>query len=163
MVTKPPDLKIITESLKQTPIILKQLLNQIDSRLYKKKRILNKWSIHEHATHLATGDKVGFIDRFEKFIKEDIPEFKPYSGKSYPQDYFYNLGLNEALGEFRQSRKQLIEMVVKIDNDSFWHKESKHPEYITFTPYIMLRHRLLHDNFHLHRIEELWLTRPEYL
>ena len=125
MITKPPDLELITKSLKQTPVILEQLLKQIDPKLYKKRRILNKWSIHEHATHLATGDKVGFIDRFEKFIKEDIPEFIPFSGESYPQDYFYNLDLNEAQEEFRQNRKQLIEMVRKIEDDSFWFKESK--------------------------------------
>ncbi len=162
MITKPSDIEILTECLKHTPVILTQLLAQIDPELYKDRRIINKWSIHEHACHIATGDKIGFIDRLSKFIDEDNPAFTPLSGESFPPDYYYNMDLNKALEEFKHYRKKIIEMVSALE-DNFWHKSSRHTEYTVFTPYIMLRHRLLHDHLHLYRIEELWLTRAKIL
>ena len=44
-----------------------------------------------------------------------------------------------------------------------WTRKAKHKEYIEYTPYIMLRHILMHDHFHMYRIEELWLTTDEFL
>lgn len=42
-------------------------------------------------------------------------------------------------------------------------RSARHPEYTLYTPYVMLRHMMMHDYLHMYRIEELWLTRPEYL
>ena len=70
--------------------------------------------------------------------------------------------LNEALAIFFEKRKELISLVSSED-ESIWIKKAEHPEYQIYTPYIMLRHRLMHDHFHMYRIEELWLTNEEYL
>jgi len=121
-----------------------------------------KWSIHEHACHIATGDQSGFIDRFKQFINEQRPIIKPLSGESFPPDYLIKMDLNEALDIFFEKRKELISLVRSADK-SIWVKEAEHPEYQIYTPYIMLRHRLMHDHFHMYRIEELWLANEEYL
>lgn len=34
---------------------------------------------------------------------------------------------------------------------------------IEYTPEIMLGHLVMHDQLHMYRIEELWLTRDEFL
>ncbi len=148
--------------MEQSPIILKNLLMQMPSDLYKVKRISGKWSIHEHACHVATGDQSGFIDRFKQFIKEQKPRIKPLSGDNFPPDYLIKMDLNEALDIFFRTREELISLVSTAD-ESIWTKEAEHPEYQIYSPYIMLRHRLLHDHFHMYRIEELWLTKEEYL
>ena len=58
---------------------------------------------------------------------------------------------------------QFISGLIRSADKSIWIKEAEHPEYHIYTPYIMLRHRLMHDHFHMYRIEELWLTNEEYL
>jgi hypothetical protein len=40
-----------------------------------------------------------------------------------------------------------------------WKNRARHPEYDEYTPYIMARHVLLHDNLHMYRMEELWMAR----
>jgi hypothetical protein len=72
------------------------------------------------------------------------------------------MNLIEALKEFKTLRSESIEIVKSLD-DSIWEKEAEHPEYKIYTPYIMLRHLLMHDYFHMYKIEELWLTNDEYL
>ncbi|HVP35777.1 MAG TPA: DinB family protein [Terriglobales bacterium] len=156
------DIPEIIHGLKQSPAIFKNLLTQIPSELLKVRRIPGKWCIHEHACHIATGDQAGFIDRFKQFINEQRPKIKPLSGESFPPDYLIEMDLNEALDIFFEKRKELVNLVNSADT-SIWTKEAEHPEYQIYTPYIMLRHRLMHDYFHMYRIEELWLTNKKYL
>jgi hypothetical protein len=156
------DIPEIIRCLQQSPVILKNLLMQIPPGLYKIWRIPGKWSIHEHACHIATGDQLGFIDRFKQFISEQKPKIKPLSGDSFPPDYLIKMDLDEALNVFFEKRKELVNLVSSAD-ESIWIKEAEHPEYQIYTPYIMLRHRLMHDYFHMYRIEELWLTNDDFL
>jgi len=156
------DLNQIIYGLKQSPVILINLLKQIPPELYKVRKMQGRWSIHEHACHIATGDQPGFIDRFKQFINEQKPRIKPLSGDSFPSDYLINMDLNKALDIYFEKRKELVSLV-KSANKSIWVKKAEHPEYHYYTPYIMLRHRLMHDHFHMYRIEELWLTNEEYL
>ena len=156
------DILHIIYCLKQSPIILKNLLTQVPSELYKVRRIPGKWSIHEHACHIAAGDQTGFIDRFKQFLNEEKPKIKPLSGDSFPPDYLIKMDLSDALDIFFEKREELIGLVSSADK-SIWTKEAEHPEYQIYTPYLMLRHRLLHDHFHMYRIEELWLTKEKYL
>ncbi len=156
------DINHIINGLEQSPIILNNLLSQIPPKLIMEQRIKSKWSIHEHACHVATGDQSGFIDRFRQFLNESQPRITPLSGESFPADHLLKMDLNEALAKFFEKRKELISLVKSADA-SIWSKKAEHPEYYDYTPYIMLRHRLMHDHYHLYRIEELWLTTEEYL
>ncbi len=42
----------ILDALNETPRLLKECIDEIEPKLYKKKIIKGKWSIHEHATHI---------------------------------------------------------------------------------------------------------------
>ena len=150
----------ILSCLEKTPDVLKELLAGVPGSLLKKRRIGNAWSIHEHACHIATGDQIGVLDRLEQFREEDCPEFVPLSGESFPPDHLLKMDLDQAMARFFSDRAELLRQARNMDA-TLWDKESNHPEYIRFTPYIMLRHRLMHDHLHLYRIEELWLTRNE--
>jgi len=152
----------ITEALSKTPDILIELLNEIPTDLLKQRRIVNKWTIHEHACHIAMGDKFGFHKRMVAFKNELEPIFEPLSGESFDKNFYFEMNLNEALDEFKQLRSQTIESINNLESE-IWNKNGIHPEYEKYTPYIMLRHLLMHDYFHIYRIEELWLTKEEYL
>ena len=151
------DLHKILSSLEQTPSILKNLISQIPEELHKIKRIKNKWSIHEHACHIAIGEKYGFLKRIELFKKEERPQIEPLSGESFPPEFYLQMDLQSALTEFESLRKKIIDISNNLE-ESIWNKEADHPEYKMYTPYIMLRHLLMHDHYHMYRIEELWLT-----
>ena len=156
------DIDQIIDCLEKSPTILKNLLDPIPSELFRQKRTKDKWCIHEHACHIATGDQIGMIDRLNKFLSEAKPKLIPFSGDDFPSDYLFNLDLNRSLENFFEKRREVICFVRSV-NKVFWMKEAEHPEYKIYTPYIMLRHRLMHDHYHMYRIEELWLTNEDYL
>jgi hypothetical protein len=156
------DVEHILSCLEKTPEILAGLLSDIPGELLKARRIESAWSIHEHACHIATGDRIGFLDRLDQFLNEECPVFAPLSGESFPPDHLIKMDLEQALNGFLKDRAELAQRMKSLD-ESLWEKEGKHPEYVRFTPYIMLRHRLMHDHLHLYRIEELWLTREHGL
>ena len=73
-----------------------------------------------------------------------------------------DLNLEETLERFPAYREEMLS-VVRDWPEEIWRRQAKHPEYEQYTPYILLRHVLMHDHFHMYRIEELWLTTDEYL
>jgi hypothetical protein len=103
------------------------------------------------------------IERMEHFIKERSPEFHPYfPDKTTPEENLLEMNLKEMLLRFEEERKKLLKICCN-QSEGFWAKEALHPEYKIYTPFIMLRHIMLHDQLHMYRIEELWLTKDEYL
>lgn len=149
-----PEILTILKALNETPRILKELINEIEPDLYKKKIIKGKWSLHEHATHVAVGDIYGFQKRLEEFKQKDQPVFEPLSGDNFDDNFFIELNLEKIIDEFFEIRKATIELA-KGFNDNDWNKTAVHPEYKTYTPYIMLRHLLMHDHAHMYKVEDL--------
>lgn len=144
----------ILQALEETPRLLKELISEIDSKRYKLEIIKGKWSIHEHATHIAVTDKYGFQKRLEKFKNEENPIITPLSGDNFDKAFFLNLNLERSLEDFFTIRKNTIDLAKKF-NPKDWNKLAVHPEYKTYSPYIMLRHLLMHDYVHLYKIEEM--------
>ena len=148
------DIKVILNALAETPRILSELINEIEPNLYKKKIIQGKWSIHEHATHIAVGDRYGFQKSIKEFKLTENPIFEPLSGESFENNFFLELDLMDSIKKFNQIRKESIELALSF-NVNDWNKPSIHPEYKAYTPYIMLRHLLMHDHNHLYKIEDM--------
>jgi hypothetical protein len=152
------ELKKIIVGLEQTPSLLKEMISEIPSALMKKRRIPGKWCIHEHAVHFSKVQKI-LNERLQLFMTEDSPKIVPYMpGTSTPADELIKADLKTSLKEFTKDRKTFIKTLKKLKPKD-WRKQAKHPQFTNYTPYIMLRHLLLHDYTHMYRIEELWLTR----
>ena len=64
--------------------------------------------------------------------------------------------MEKSLNDFFEIRHSTIELA-KAFNNNDWNKLANHPEYKTYTPYIMLRHLLMHDHNHLYKIEDMGL------
>jgi hypothetical protein len=147
-------IETILNALSETPRILEELVAEIDPKLYKKKIIEGKWSIHEHATHIGVGDIYGFQKRLKDFREKDKPYFEPLSGDNFHENFFMELDLKKTIVDFFEIRKKTIELAREFKlND--WNKVAIHPEYKTYSPYIMLRHLLMHDHNHLYKIEDM--------
>jgi len=144
----------LLNALKETPRLLKELISEIDPELYKTKIIAGKWSIHEHATHIAVGDCFGFQKRLKDFKQKETPIIEPLSGDSFPDNFFKELDLFKTIEDFFSIRQTTIELARLLD-ETMWNKEAIHPEYKKYTPYIMLRHLLMHDHSHLYKIEDM--------
>jgi len=144
----------LLKALKETPRLLKELIEEIDPELYKVEILKGKWSIHEHATHIAVGDSYGFQKRLKDFKQKEKPTFEPLSGDSFPDNFFMELDLFKTIEDFFSIRQSTIELAHSLD-ESMWNKEAIHPEYKRYTPYSMLRHLLMHDHSHLYKIEDM--------
>ena len=148
------EIESILDALSETPRLLKELIDEIEPKLYKEKIIKGKWSIHEHATHIAVGDIYGFQKRLEDFRQKEKPTFEPLSGDNFDEDFFIKLELKKTINNFFEIRQKTIELAKEFDSNG-WDKLAIHPEYKNYTPYIMLRHLLMHDHNHLYKIEDM--------
>ena len=116
----------ILNALAETPRLLQELILEINPKLYKKKIIKNKWSIHENATHIAVGDIYGFQKRLTDFKEQETPVFQPLSGDSFDKNFFMELDLKKAITDFFKLRQQTIELA-KNFNSKDWNKPAIHP------------------------------------
>ncbi len=104
------EIETILNALSETPRLLNELITEIDPDLYKKKIVKNKWSIHEHATHIAVGDIYGFQKRLNGFKQDEKPVFEPLSGDNFDEDFFIKLELKKTLDNFFKLRQRTIEL-----------------------------------------------------
>jgi len=148
--------------LAAAPALLEDLLNEIPVEMHKQRRIPGKWSIHEHAVHLEEAQKM-IIERFKRFQQEEKPVFEPYlPGTTVSDDYLIDLDLATSLVDFRKNRQEMIDLLRTFTTEQ-WTNEGRHPEYQHISALLWIRHVMMHDHFHMYRIEELWLTTDPYL
>ena len=157
------DIQDLLEGLRRTPKILSEFVKTIPEGKMDLRRGEGFWTVAEHVSHLVQVQPM-LLDRFQRFINEDRPEFVPYipgSGKDEP-DTPPRMNMTAALVQFAQYRNKPLELLESAD-DITWRKTATHPEYENYSLYILTRHTLMHDFWHMYRIEELWLTRDAYL
>lgn len=160
---KMQDIPDLLEGLRRTPRILSEFVEKIPENKMDLRRGDGFWTIAEHVRHLAQVQPM-LLDRFNRFMNEDHPEFVPYlpgENKDEP-DTPMRMGMPAALEQFAQVRNKQLTL---LDNagESIWQRTAEHPEYDRYSLHILTRHTLMHDFLHMYRIEELWLTRDAYL
>jgi len=149
-------------TLAAAPDILVDFIAEIPEEGHKVNRIPSKWSIHEHACHLAVAQEM-INERFHLFKSTKNPEFKRYQpGDTIADNDLKHLVLQECLDDFVRYRMELVNLLEDY-TEKDWKNKATHREYKIFTPHIFMRHVMLHDQLHMYRIEELWLTRDEFL
>jgi uncharacterized damage-inducible protein DinB len=157
------DKRDLLEGLRRTPTILSEFLKTIPEAKLHLRRGEGFWTIAEHASHLAEVQPM-LLERFQRFVNEDHPEFVPYipvDDEDIPK-ISRRMEMTAALEQFEQYRKKQIALLEGAD-DTNWKKTAIHPEYEIYSFHILVRHTLMHDHWHMYRMEELWLTRDAYL
>ena len=140
--------------------ILKQLVLVINENDIHK-RIKDFWTIYEHIDHLVVTQKM-LLGRIQQFIVEDKPIMKPYIPEDKPTVENDKKSAKDLVEEFIKIRDLQIGIIKKAKRN-VWHKEGIHPEYLKYSLEILIRHILLHDSFHMWRIEELWIEKEELI
>jgi uncharacterized damage-inducible protein DinB len=148
----------IIEALERAPSIVIPLVRQADPAIVKRRPPSGKWSIHEHACHLAEVHPL-FFQRLDLMLSEDDPAIRSYDpGRDDLQDALLQIDLDSALRRFTHDRDRLVERLRELRPQD-WTRTARHEEYNSYSVFTMFRHVALHDFFHAYRIEELLLRK----
>jgi hypothetical protein len=154
--------KAILQALEGSATIFPNLLRSIPADALDVKRGEGFWSLHEHAAHLADVQPMG-LERMRRILTEDVPEFVPFIPDQEEAAEKPPLPPVEAIiAHFKAGRAQQLELLKNASPDD-WKRTAIHPEYEQYGLFIFARHILMHDHWHMYRMEELWLTRDDYL
>jgi hypothetical protein len=116
-------------------------------------KIKKYWTIYEHIEHLTFSQNI-LLGRIKQFLEEDHPKIKPFGAGNRTFDGKYSV--KELLQKYCELRDVQIKLIKNATKDT-WKKEGIHEEYKKYTFEILVRHSILHDSFHMWRIEELWI------
>ncbi|MGE4421384.1 MAG: DinB family protein [Pseudodesulfovibrio sp.] len=154
--------KAILDALKASSPIFEGFLRSIPTDRLDQKRGEGFWTLHEHAAHLADVQPMG-LARMQRILSEDVPEFAPFIPSQEETAEKPPLPpVEEIIANFKAGRRQQLELLKNASPDD-WKRTAIHPEYERYGLFIFARHILMHDHWHMYRMEELWLTRDEYL
>ncbi len=157
------DIADLLEGLRRAPNVLSAFAQSIPADRLDHRRGDGFWTIAEHLSHLARVQPM-LLERLQRFRDEEHPVFVPYipgDGEEEP-DTPEVMPMDGALAQFTRYRAQQVDLLMEL-TPAAWYKIADHPEYSLYTAYILTRHILMHDHWHMYRMEELWLTRDDYL
>ena len=156
------DKNVVLAGLANTPKILAAFVADIPAELRQRRRGQGFWTIAEHLSHLAEVQPM-LLERLQRFVAEERPAFVPFlPEKDGPPAQKVCLGAEEALAQLAAVRREQLELLFAVE-EAIWTREGSHPEYDRYSLVILARHMLLHDYWHMYRMEELWLTKDAYL
>lgn len=152
----------IVQALTLTPALLEGFMESIAASLLNRRRGAGYWTIKEHLAHLAEVQAM-LLGRLRRFSEEARPRFTPHlpsdeEGETLPVER----SVAELLEKFRAERSKQVALIKRF-GDEVWTREAEHPEFSNYSTAILVRHILMHDHWHMYRMEELWITRDEYL
>ena len=148
----------VIDSLERAPSVVVPLVRQARPEVLKRRPPSGKWSIHEHACHLAEVHAL-FVSRLDRMLSEESPAIGSYDpGRDDPDDRLLQLDLDEALDRFARERRRLVERLRQL-TPAEWRRDARHDEYNSYSVFTLFRHAALHDFFHAYRIQELLLRR----
>ena len=154
------DTMTIIDALRRAPDVVVPLVREAPLEILKRRPSEKRWSIHEHACHLAHVHGL-FIDRLDRMLAEPTPVIRPYlPDQADPDDFLLAMDLDDALENYAVDRQKLVERLERLSADD-WGRAAEHSEYREYSVFIMFRHLALHDFLHAYRIEEL-LLRPKW-
>jgi uncharacterized damage-inducible protein DinB len=146
----------IIDSLARAPEIIIPLVREVPAHLRQQRPALGKWSVHEHACHLAEVHPV-FLERLDTMLRERKTRIIPYDPeRSQQRGALLAMDLDDALDRFERDRARLIGLLRTLTPEQ-WAIEASHGEYNRYSVFIMFRHLAMHDMLHAYRIEELLL------
>ena len=148
----------IVAALERAPGIVIPMVRQADPTVLKRRPPSGKWSIHEHACHMAEVNP-RFLQRLDLMLTQENPAIKSYDpGRDDAEDALLRIDLEDALNRFSRDRSSMVAKLQTLrPND--WARTGDHDEYNSYSIFTMFRHLALHDFFHAYRIEELLLRR----
>jgi len=146
----------VIAALESAPDIIIPLIGEVSPGILRRRPKPGKWSVHEHACHLASVQPI-MLARLNLMLAEEKPYIKPYFPHVDEEDgALLRVDLADAMDLFVNDRRKLVERLKALPIED-WARTAEHGEYAHYSVFIMFRHLALHDMFHAYRIEELLL------
>jgi len=156
------DKRQLIDSLGKAVMVLNEFVATISPEKMDLRRGEGFWTVREHMSHLADVQPM-LLERLQRFMDEKAPVFVPFVPDSDEADTGPpNMETAAALAQFGEYRQRQLALLVQAESGT-WQKTATHPEYARYSFYILVRHILMHDYWHMYRMEELWLTHDEFL
>lgn len=150
-------IEAVLRSLETSPPIIESLAYELPEVLRKTRLNSGKWSVHEHACHLAVVGPL-FETRLTLLLTENHPTITPYNPDADEDpSRLLSLDLDESLDRFKRERDHLVSRLRKLSPEQ-WQRSADHPEYAQYSVFTAMRHLALHDLFHGYRMEETVLS-----
>ncbi len=140
----------VVSDLEHAPEVIIPLVLEVPAETLRRRPAAGKWSVHEHACHVAA---IGGLmrERLELMLAEDDPPLPAYEADKVD---LLAVDLAEALERFARQRGELVERLRGLASEQ-WQRTGEHPIYGRWSVFTMLRKLALHDSFHGYRIDEL--------
>lgn len=156
------DKNAVLAGLANSPKILAAFIADIPEELRQRRRSQGFWTIAEHLDHLAQVQPM-LLERLQRFVAEETPSFIPFIPDSGEEQREKScLPAEQALQQFTAIRRNQLELLFSVD-ETIWQRQGSHPEYDRYSLVILTRHMLMHDYWHMYRMEELWLAKDQFL
>ena len=152
------DTQTLIASLEAAPGIILGLVREVPPHNLKRRPSPSKWSAHEHACHLSTGN-AAFLARLESMLSHPHPRIK--SMQPSPDEEagsLLSVDLDEALGLYVRERARVVERLKELSPED-WQRTAEHEAFSHYSVHIMWRHVLMHEMLHAYRIDELMLKK----
>ncbi len=150
----------LLQSLENSPLIIRDYVSQIPESDLDIKRGPDCWTLREHIVHLEYVQDIMY-QRIETIKNEEKPVIRPYFPEQDRLDTSKTPDIDITLQSFIDKRNRQITLIHSL-SEKDWLKEARHDEYRRYTIPLFLHHILWHDQWHMYRLEELWLTRDEF-
>jgi DinB family protein len=147
----------VIDALERAPAIVVPLIREMPPQLMKLRLREGRWSVHEHACHLAVVHAL-FFERLDLMLASPAPVIALYDPADAPDDALMRLDLDRSLRAYVRDRKRLVARLRKLSPRD-WRRTADHEEYGHYSVFIMFRHLALHDFLHAYRIEAQVLSR----
>jgi DinB superfamily len=157
------DIPDLLDGLSRSANVLSAFVQTIPADQQHQRRGDDCWTIAEHVSHLAPVQPM-LLERLQRFRDEDHPIFVPYipgEGED-ASDTPEVMPMDAALDKLALFRGRQVALLNGVPA-AVWEKTGSHPEYVIYSFYILARHILMHDHWHMYRMEELWLTQDAFL
>jgi uncharacterized damage-inducible protein DinB len=152
------DAQTLIASLEAAPGIIIGLVREVPPENLKRRPAPNKWSAHEHACHISTGQAT-FLSRLELMLTDPFPRIT--SMEPSPDEEagsLLSVDLDEALGRYVRERSLVVQRLKELSADD-WQRTAEQEAFSHYSVHIMFRHMLIHEMLHAYRIDELMLKK----
>lgn len=155
------DKEAVIRSMELQPQVFANYVESISQDALDVRRLASAWTLREHIYHVAEAQDL-LLARIRKIRAETQPVITPHfpdKDGSF-RDRFSSVA--DAVAHYKRRRAEQLDEIRAL-TDADFAKPAEHPEYAQYNLGILIHHMLFHEYWHLYRIEELWLTRDEYL
>jgi uncharacterized damage-inducible protein DinB len=157
----------LIKALKLYPAILKDLVVAIPPEKLHHRIGPGFWTVYEHLEHLVQTQEV-LQRRLETIRDQERPQIVPFNPDEHHWDVSASAGgsqpgsAEDLVADYGRWRERQLQVIEKA-SERLWRRSAQHPEYERYGFEILVRHILLHDGFHLSRMEDLAFMKEELL